>query len=196
MTLRQDIDLLQRPPVRWEDQLLRVEVLLVFLLIIMAIGIIADLSIMMRKKQVSQQLSALALLENQRQLNLSQLQDMLDPGKHQAERDQHITNLRKQLAIYTDQNVYKPGFSESLQDLSHLSYHGVWLTEIRLDHSEPGSIHLEGQAQSSALFSQYLAEMRNQSSAMPQKFRQVRVQQDQNQPLHFVLDSQLETSYQ
>ncbi len=195
MNLRQDIDLLQRPPVRWEEKILRVEVMLLLVLVIVAVGLVFGLSIMMRQSQISKELSALSLLENQRQLTLSQLQDLLDPGKRQAEQDQKISSLRRQLAIYADQTKFQPGFSQPLNDLTHLAYHGVWLTRIRLNNTESGSIHLEGQAQSSALLSEYLAELQNQTGTLPQRIRQIVVQQDKSQLLHFVLDSHAEAPH-
>ncbi len=190
MSIRQDIDLLQRPPIRWEDQVLNIHVVLsVSLLLLLLFSALIGYEYW-QQRLLQRKLLAAQFLQQQSSQELSRLQDFLDPQKRQQQHQLNLSRLQQSLSILQAQDKFQEGFSQRLLRLSTLRYPGLWLTELRFSNADPHWIYLKGQANSAEAVSQFLQQLQQQPELSQYSLKQLNLKENKEHLQEFLFDSQ------
>lgn len=189
MTLRQDIDLLQRPPVSLADQLLRVEFCLGLLVITAVLTLLISSYLHYQQQRILHQITALHDLEMSDTETLTQWQERLDPEKFLREREEQVAATQQQLQVLTTMDRYRLGFSTRLQALAQLSQSSLWLMDIRLDNSAYRAVHLQGLCLDTRTLPDYIARLRSNHELPAQQVYHLQVKRTPDGNPSFALDS-------
>ncbi|NNM50827.1 MAG: hypothetical protein HKM02_01195 [Pseudomonadales bacterium] len=189
MTLRQDIDLLQRPPVSLADELLRVEICLGLLVVIVVFTVLASSYLHYRQQRVTHQITALQATEMTTTETLTQWQERLDPSKFLRDREEQISATQLQLLVLANMDRYRTGFSKRLQALAQISQSGLWLKDIRLDNSANLGVHLQGLCLDTRLLPDYIAHLRSAHELPARQVYHLQVKRTAEGNPSFALDS-------
>ncbi len=85
------------------------------------------------------------------------------------EREQRLERSRQLLSFLEQTNLGNTtGFSGYLQDLARATFDGLWLTRIRFSNGGT-SIHLQGQAERTAMVPDYVGRLGNGRSALSER---------------------------
>ena len=107
------------------------------------------------------------------------------------ERFQQEFNLKKRIVneLSGRETQKSSGYSELMLDLARVHQQGIWLTQIRLDGA---NIRIEGGASNSSAVPQWVNKLSDASFFSGAEFAQARMFRDEEQQLHFVLNSRIE----
>ncbi len=189
MTLRQDIDLLQRPPVSLADQLLRAEFCLGLFVITAVLTVLISSYLYYQQQHVLHQITVLHTLEMSDTQTLTQWQERLDPEKFLREREEQVTATQQQLQVLSHMDRYRLGFSTRMQALAQLSQSSLWLMDIRLDNSAHRAVHLQGLCLDTRALPAYIARLRSNHELPAQQVYHLQVKRTPEGNPSFALDS-------
>ncbi len=190
MSLRQNIELLQRPQRHLADQLLDLRLLLITALALLCFwGLLAALLGHLDSLRTRELHQVQGQLDGQL-AELAQLQNRLDPARRHAQRAALLNTLNAALSTYQRYAVLRTGYAQRLKDLAQLPRHGVWLTHIHYGQGSAGALQLEGRVLGSEYLSPYIDALQKAGFIHYPSLNQVQVDSAEGPTSSFILSEQ------